>query len=219
MIISSASFEDVAQLILTDAKRIHQVLPVLHWGVTGGRTVGKLYAEIVKASSDYSFANDQFWFTDERCVPPTDVLSNYKTVSASLLTPLNISSYQVHRILGELRAKEAAALYQKQLMDIFNTSVPCMDILILSMGDDGHVASLFPQYEIEDESAWMIDVPAPEHIQPHVPRVSMTWNLLTTARKIYVLIAGEHKINLFQTQENLPIHRLVSLPQCVAILC
>ena len=86
---------------------------------------------------------DIFW-TDERCVPPDHKDSNFKAAFDSFLSRVTIPDENVHRIFGELRPEEAAERYEQELKRAFGATVPVFDLIVLGIGEDGHVASLFP---------------------------------------------------------------------------
>ena len=80
----------------------------------------------------------ELWWSDERCVPPDDDLSNYALAKRTLLDDLERAPKNVHRIKGELGKEAAAEDYADELGDI------AFDFELLGMGKDGHTASLFP---------------------------------------------------------------------------
>lgn len=90
----------------------------------------------------------QFFFGDERHVPPGDPESNFRMASEAMLTKAPVNAKQVHRIKGEIaNAAEAAAEYEKDLRASFHLDAgafPRFDLVLLGMGPEGHTASLFP---------------------------------------------------------------------------
>ena len=89
---------------------------------------------------------DFFW-GDERCVPPNHPDSNYRLADDALLRPLGIGPERLHRIYGELEPAVAARAAEAELRaagPVPPTEQPVLDLVLLGMGEDGHVASLFP---------------------------------------------------------------------------
>ena len=90
----------------------------------------------------------QFFFGDERHVPPDDAESNFRMASEAMLAKAPIDSKQVHRIKGEIEnAAEAAAEYERDLRVSFRLAtgqLPRFDLILLGMGPEGHTASLCP---------------------------------------------------------------------------
>ncbi len=123
------------------------------------------------------------YFGDERCVPPDHEDSNYRMAKESLLDHVKVGS--VNRIEAELGAGEAAARYTDVL-----AMAPPLDLVCLGMGDDGHVASLFPATPDPDDGAMVIATTSPK---PPPARVSMTLDAIAQARIVTMLVTGEAK--------------------------
>ena len=135
----------------------------------------------------------EFFFSDERCVPPDDEGSNYRMAREALLDRIPLRPDQVHRILGELPPEEAAARAEEDLRaSVPGSPFPVLDLIVLGMGHDGHTASLFPGApELEERQRLMVPVHRPELPQPW--RVSMTLPVLNAARRVLVLVGGAEK--------------------------
>ena len=84
------------------------------------------------------------FFGDERMVPPDDPASNYGMVQRELIGSVPIPAGNVHRIHGELSAGEAGIQYAEDLQIFFKRILPRFDLIMLGIGEDGHIASLFP---------------------------------------------------------------------------
>jgi 6-phosphogluconolactonase len=151
--------------------------------LTGGKTPGAAYKEAAKREPDWSKV--AVWWGDERCVPPDDEKSNYKLAKDSLLDRLEHAPKRVHRIKGELGKEEAAADYERELADTQ------LDLLLLGVGPDGHVASLFPNAPTLRQRKKAL--PAEPGLEPFVDRVTLSLPMLRSAREIVFLLAGESK--------------------------
>jgi 6-phosphogluconolactonase len=125
------------------------------------------------------------WWGDERCVPPTDEKSNYGMAKRTLLDRLQRAPRGVHRIKGELGKEEAAADYERELGDTQ------LDLLLLGVGPDGHVASLFPNAPTLRRRERVL--PADPGLEPFVDRVTLSLPTLCSAREIVFLLSGESK--------------------------
>ena len=84
-----------------------------HIALTGGTTPELAYVEAAKREPDWSKA--ELWWSDERCVPPDDDLSNYALAKRTLLERLERGPRAVHRIKGELGKEQAAVDYELEL--------------------------------------------------------------------------------------------------------
>ena len=152
--------------------------------LTGGTTVGLAYEQAAELRPDWSGV--ELWWGDERCVPPGDERSNYGLAKSTLLDRLEREPGAVHRIRGELPPADAADEYDREL------DGAGLDLLLLGLGPDGHIASLFPgspQLEVRDRRA----VSGPPGLEPRVERVTMTIPTLLSARRIAFLVTGEPK--------------------------
>jgi 6-phosphogluconolactonase len=165
--------------------------------LSGGRIALKFFAETVKQAKARAvfFAHVHFYWADERCVPPTDPESNFKTASEFLFAPLKISETQIHRIHGEDLPEVAA---QKATMEIFGVvpknsdGQPILDLIFLGMGEDGHVASLFPN-QIEGTFPKAIFCAIRNSPKPPPDRVSLSYAAVAAAREVWVLASGAGK--------------------------
>jgi 6-phosphogluconolactonase len=151
--------------------------------LTGGSTPGKAYEQAAALQPDWSAAS--VWWGDERCVPPEDERSNYGLAKRTLLDRLDREPH-VHRIRGELQPADAAGEYDKHLGRVE------LDFLLLGLGPDAHVASLFPgSPQLEERERLVTSGEA--GLEPFVDRVTMTLPALRSARRTVFLISGADK--------------------------
>jgi len=151
--------------------------------LTGGRTPEDAYREAAKRAPDWSRLD--VWWGDERCVPAEDENSNFGMAKRSLLDRLERPPRGVHRIKGELGKDEAAAEYEREL------DHTGLDLLLLGVGPDGHVASLFPNAPTLRRRKKVL--PAEPGFEPFVDRVTLSLPVLCGASEILFLLAGESK--------------------------
>ena len=173
--------EDPAQVV---AERLAAV--VRNGGnivLTGGGSVGRAYELAAQLESDWTTVD--IWFTDERCVPVEDERSNYRLVDEKLLS--RVRAPRVHRMHGELGREEGAARYEAQL-----GPVDGFDFILLGMGPDGHVASLFPAQPTLDVTERKA-IGAEAQLEPYVDRITLTLPMLRGAREILFLVTGGDK--------------------------
>jgi 6-phosphogluconolactonase len=133
-----------------------------------------------------------FW-TDERCVPPEQPGSNYGEAHRMLLQHVPIPEENVLRMRGELPPAEAAADYAR-ILSSFATPPwewPQFDLVLLGLGEDGHIASLFPGSPVEARTPTLA-VTANYQDRP-AQRVTLTPLVFNTARQIVFLVSGTSK--------------------------
>jgi len=167
--------------------------------LSGGRIAKKLLAAVAERAKARSvpLAEVHFFWGDERCVPPTDGESNFALARAHLLDALGIPPDKIHRVRGEISPKRAAAEAEAEICRIAPLDAegqPVLDLIFLGMGEDGHVASLFPG--APDAVVWSKSVYLPVVAsKPPPQRITMTFATIASARQVWVLASGAGKEN------------------------
>jgi len=178
-----ADAEEAARLV---AERLaEQARAGGHVVLTGGSTPRRAYELAAELEPDWSRV--EAWWGDERCVPPEDERSNYGLVKHALLDRLERQPLETHRIRGELGPQAGATEYENEL-----DGIGIFDLVLVGLGPDGHVASLFPglpALEISDRDA----VGTAAGYQPFVDRVTLTFPRLCSTSELLFLVAGEDK--------------------------
>ncbi len=173
-----------------------------HIALAGGSTPKALYTLLAQTpfSEEMPWEHIRFFFGDERSVPKDHPESNFRMAKEALLSQVPVSDEQIHRIHGELEdATEAAALYDKELAQYLprdDEGVSQFDLVLLGLGPDGHIASLFPGTDIltKDQSraaaVWV------EKFDTW--RISITFPMINHARNVWMFVCGEAKANIIQ---------------------
>jgi 6-phosphogluconolactonase len=154
-----------------------------HVVLTGGSTPKRAYEEAARRAPDWQ--NVELWWGDERCVPPDHEHSNFGMAKRALLDRIEHAPSAVHRIKGELGKERAAADYEEELGDTQ------LHLLLLGVGSDGHVASLFPNAPTLRQRKRVL--PAEPGLEPFVDRVTLSLPALRSASEVLFLITGEAK--------------------------
>ena len=171
--------------------------------LSGGRIIPQFFAAVVrqKRARGISFEPVHFFWADERCVPPANPESNFWAANEYLLLPLGLAAGQIHRLQGEgipgIAAREASAELLR-LAPANAAGQPVLDLVLLGMGEDGHVASLFPGSG-ED----MLPCQTPFLVVHHSPkppaiRLSLSYAVIAAARQVWVMISGAGKEQALQ---------------------
>lgn len=188
---AAGSVEQAARDIADILRRRLTRQPTVSIALSGGSTPGPLYARL--ASAPYRHLIDWsrlrvFW-CDERCVAPDDAASNYRLVVDTLLHDLPRMP-EVYRMKGELPPGLAAQAYQRDLAEVFGEPRPWFDLVLLGLGGDGHVASLFPGSPPGVASRAVVATQSP--LPPH-PRISLTLGAINAAHDVVFLVHGGTK--------------------------
>lgn len=176
-----------AELFLIAASSAISARGVFNVAFSGGSTPELFFAELSKSPFKDRMAWDKVhvFFADERCVPPSDGMSNFRGASEALLSKVNAN---VHRIEGELGPEEAARRYAHVIHGVLGAE-PVLDMIFLGMGADGHTASLFPDSDALSENS----LPAVAVPDKSPARVSITLPLINAARTVVFHVTGLSK--------------------------
>lgn len=173
--------------------------PQEHFNIalSGGSTPRALHRVLVAPPyrEQVDWERMQYFWGDERFVPPDDPESNYRMARATLLAEAPVTSDQVHRVPTE-RGDPAmvAELYEADIrreMNVLPGQLPRFDLILLGMGPDGHCASLFPHTEalhVRDRLVTANFVP-----KLNANRITLTAPAINNAAAVVFLVAGADK--------------------------
>lgn len=163
-----------------------------HLALSGGGTPRRTYELLSQEMPD--FGSVDVWFADERCVGPDDEASNFKLVKETLLDAVSIPEHQIHRMRGELGPDEAASRYEDELRRALDgDGLPALDLIVLGIGPDGHVASLFPGAWTLEAGETAICHGVTDSPKPPPQRVTLSLAMLRAARRCLLLATGSSK--------------------------
>jgi len=196
--------------------------------LTGGSSPKQLYqllaTDILRSKIPWQRVH---WFIgDERFVPADDPLNNMGLARALFLDQCAPAS-NIHPIptstADPADSNRGAALYEAELkafygVDELDPARPLFDLVLMGVGPDGHTASLFPGFPAVDETQrWVVGV-AKAHVEPFVPRVTLTLPTLASCREMLFEVAGSDKRAILTRTfagENLPANRARSSDETV----
>jgi 6-phosphogluconolactonase len=193
--------------------------------LTGGSSPKQLYQLLATEAYRSRIPWDRVhWFIgDERLVAPDDPLNNMSMARHLFLDRLAPAG-KIHPIPTDTADPgEAALRYANELQSFYGANVldpsrPLFDLVLMGVGPDGHTASLFPGYPaIEETERWVIGVPK-AHVEPFVPRVTLTLPALGSCREMLFEVAGVDKraiLTRVLESENLPANRAHSIGETV----
>lgn len=165
--------------------------------LSGGTTPRALFVRLTAAPWRDAVAWERvdFFWGDERAVPPDHPDSNFAMAHDTLLAPLGIAPERIHRLRGEDRDLAAEARRYEALLRALparpGDAPGPLDLVMLGLGADGHTASLFPGQTVLGEARhWVRTCPGPP---PVVQRLTLTFACLERARQTLLLVTGSGK--------------------------
>lgn len=192
----AATKADLADAI---AERLREVIAdavasrgVAHVVLTGG-SMGEASARALASLDDIDWAHVHLWWGDERFLPTGDAERNETQARVALIDVVGVPAANVHAMAAsdgpdgdDLDA--AVARYRDELA----TVAPQFDVVMLGMGPDTHVASLFPGHATTrvDDTSVVAENDSPK---PPPQRISLTFPALNAAREVWLMIAGADK--------------------------
>lgn len=166
--------------------------------LSGGTTPRGLYERLAEAlyRDRFPWSRTHLFWGDERFVPHDDPLSNYRMVKNALLLRAPIPSANIHPIQTEgLSPEDAALRYDRELKSFYEatrseTMRRLFDVTLLGLGEDGHIASLFPGSDaLQDRERWVVAVTG---IKAEA-RITLTYPALENSANATFLVVGEEK--------------------------
>lgn len=159
---------------------------VAHVALSGGGTPKRTY-ELLAQTLD-SWDGVEVWFADERCVAPEDEQSNYRLAAETLLRPAAVPKERIHRMLGELGPEDGASRYAEELRSLEGAP---LDVAVLGIGPEGHVASLFPHHPALKATEPCVGVS--DSPKPPPQRITLALPVLRAVRHCLVIASGAEK--------------------------
>ncbi len=191
-----------AQIFCKTAKETVALQGRFAVAVSGGSTPRAMHRLMSQKPylSDIPWQKTHIFWVDERMVAFDHPDSNFGTAKKDFLNIIPIPSDQVYPIPVMTRPEEGTALYQAKLKTFFHdmsSDNPVFDLILLGIGKDGHVASLFPgRPQIKEANRWVLNVKGG---QPNVFRLTLNYTVLNNARQILFLVSGSGKAAIVKT--------------------
>lgn len=179
--------------------------------LAGGSTPRRLYQLLAGPPfrDQVDWSRVEFFWGDERAVPPDHADSNYAMAHEALLSKVPIAPAQVHRMKADSPDLDAAARdYQAEIARTFGVrpdgDPPAFDLVLLGMGPDGHTLSLFPHTPALKETVrWVVSNPGAKNLM----RLTLTAPVVNRAARVLFLVAGADKAErLVEVLEGPPDH-------------
>lgn len=178
----------------------HDERGVARLALSGGRTPARTYellaSELSSGIGQPSRDGIEVWFADERCVSPRDQQSNFRLAQETLLGPAGVPPERVHRMEGELGPERGAERYAQALQEHVlsrDRELPVLDVIVLGIGPDGHVASLFPGAPTLDAGEQALCLGVHDSPKPPPERITLSLAVLRAARRCLLLATSAEK--------------------------
>lgn len=176
--------------------------------LSGGNSPLPVYEKLSKFHLDWTRIT--FFLVDERCSSVDSSDNNYKNIKSVFFDHIESKAYPV--IINGKSYQECVKEYKKNMLNHFliTNNTPSFDLIVLGMGTDGHIASLFPNTEALQEKEDLVvlnKVP-----QLNTERITMTYPVIMNSKKIALLIRGEEKkqVLLNAKKQNFPVSTVLS---------
>ena len=175
----------------------------------GGKTPIEFYRTLASSGTGLPWNKTFIFQTDERLVPETDSDNNYSMIQETLLSKIDIPEENVHSIRMADREMTSAVQYERDIEEFFRLekgAMPCFDLILLGIGEDGHTASLFSERDVIRGYSHVIVVTEPRTAK--YTRVSLTLGVINSAECVILFATGRRKAGIveeiFERERALP---------------
>jgi 6-phosphogluconolactonase len=190
--------ESAAELFTLQSRVASLVCGRFSVALSGGETPRRMY-ELLAAppyNERIHWKEVHIFWSDERCVPQDDLRNNSLMARQALLDHVPIPPENIHPIRCDSSPQQAAREYEAELRDFFSTSNPNFHLILLGLGNNGHIASLFPHTPVlEDKEHWVSEVYVEEL---GMYRVTFTAPFINQAAQVVFLVSGADKAQVLE---------------------
>jgi 6-phosphogluconolactonase len=193
---TESSYPLAAQMLLDAASDAIVTRGKFLIALSGGSTPKKLFELLASPAwvTKFPWTKTEFFWGDERCVPPTDAASNFHMTQQAMLSRVPVPAANIHRMMTEENdANRVAELYEQEIRRV----VPCdpdgwpqFDIMLQGLGTNGHTASLFPYQPTLHEKNKVVVAEYIDEVK--MTRLTMTVPAINAGRRIvFFALSGE----------------------------
>lgn len=186
-------FETIEQLVIESASQIADYLTALlqdqesvHFAITGGTIGTKVLGELARITTGVNLLGLHIWWTDERFVSSDSSDRNELSAREAWLDASGIPESNLHPFPSSdsLALSDAAMLFAEEVERVN----PSFDLIVAGLGEDGHVASLFPYRTGEAVGSWVVyESQSPK---PPSERLSLSLRAICSSKKVWFLVSG-----------------------------
>jgi len=204
-IVSVNTSEDIAiaalEGFIIEAEKAIKERGIFYVAISGGSTPGRFFELLGETDSGKNIQWDkvQLFWVDERCVRPEEDTSNYGLAAHTFLDKIDIPIENVHRVSGEVSDySQAVEDYENTIRNVFELKpgkFPEFDLIILGIGDDGHIGSLLPNSYAHFDTE---DIVTAVYQMSGLNRITLTHPVICAARKLFLLASGDRKAGILK---------------------
>ncbi len=175
---------------------VNEIKENFYLAVSGGSTPVILFKQLasVQIKNEIHWDSVNFFWCDERCVPPENSESNFGEAKKYLLDFISIPPGNIHRIIGESDPNLEAVRYANEIETTLpkgKNGLPVFDWVLLGIGEDGHTASLFPGKNLLFIYSSIAGVA--RHPVTNQSRISLTKDVINNAKRVSFVVTGKVK--------------------------
>lgn len=199
--------DSVAQEIVSNMTKFQESNGVFNFGLSGGNSPLGIFDSMIRMTKAdaIKWEKTHFFWIDERGVAPDHQDSNFGVAFNYFLKDHDVGG--LYRMKGELDPRIAAEKYESTLVEklpLNDKGVPMLDVALIGMGIDGHVASIFPQSSALSSTGWVYG----DFIENvGMNRITLTLPALNAVRKRIFIIKGQEKLNLLKEMADLESYK------------
>ena len=161
--------------------------------LAGGKSPIKLYKHLA-TNKKINWKKVDFFISDERCVKNTSINSNIRMCKKNLLNKIKVSNSQIYEIYTESKSpKKISIKYERRIKKYFLNKKIVFDLIVLGIGKDGHIASLFKK-NIDKKSNKIVDFLKKNNLS----RVTLTLKCINNAKSIFLWAPGKKKFQIIK---------------------
>ena len=179
--------------------------------LSGGMTPRSVYELLASEAwrGNVEWPKVHLFWGDERCVPSTAPDSNFRMANETMIRKIAIPASNVHRVQTDHPPQEAARLYQieiRKAMQLREGQIPRFTLILLGLGEDGHVASLFPGSTALQERVRLVAENYVESVK--ASRITLTFPVINNAHSVVVLVTGKAKSGILRaiSEADVPVY-------------
>ncbi len=191
---AESAAESLSEVFFRMSEDYYHNNKILYVALSGGNTPQIFFNKLVeKYKEKIQWKNICFFWTDERCVPPTNSDSNYGMTKQYLIDKIQIPGKNIYRIEGENDPLKEAERYSSVIKNIIpeRNKLPSFDLIMLGMGNDGHTASIFPDQLHLIRSEKICDTAV--HPLTFQKRITLTGTIINNSSNIIFYVTGKKK--------------------------